>query len=168
MIKTNQKSILFPDFVAASVLELDPSTLKKVGITHLAFDADETVVPKNHNSLTDTYFNFLKKLEEDGFKLLIASNTKRDLSDITKYFQATLVPPSFFVFKPLKKYYKKVILAAKTDPRHIAMIGDKVLNDIIGANHAGLQTILVEPYTRRQKSYNRYYLSKALSSSTKV
>ena len=167
MVKTNQTSLLYPDYVTSSVLALQADELKKVGITHIALDVDETIVPKNHNDLTPEYIAFLQGLEKTGFQLLIVSNSGRDLRKITQHFNAVLVPPTSFAFKPFKKYFSMVITAAGTDAQHIAMVGDKVLNDIIGANHAGLKTILVEPYARRQKIYNRIYLTRALRLQTR-
>jgi HAD superfamily phosphatase (TIGR01668 family) len=162
VIKTNQKSILYPDYVAASVLELKADELKKAGITHLAFDIDETVVPKKHHKLDKKYTDFIKQLTDRGFTILIASNSTRDLSKFVKDMRAVLVPVDRLTYKPFKKYFERVVQFAKTDRKHIAMVGDKIINDIIGANRAGLTTILVEPYARRQKKHIKYYFDRAL------
>ena len=162
MRKINRKSILFPNYISPSVIKIDISELKQAGITHVVFDIDETIVPKNHNSLTKPYIKFMKELEREEFILLIGSNSTRDLSDITNVINAQVVKPSHFSFKPFKNYYKKIIKAAGGDPKKIAMIGDKKLNDVVGANIAGLTTILVEPYARRQKLFDRIYMKLAL------
>lgn len=158
MIRTNQTLSIFPDYVSVSVLDLKTDELKNAGITHLALDIDETVVPKNHNQISKEYIHFLQLLEAQGFQLLIASNSRRNLSTIMQDIDAQLIVPSQTSFKPLKSYFSKVIEAAQTGSSHIAMIGDKIINDVVGANRAGLKTILVEPYARQQKFYNRLYL----------
>ena len=165
MKKTNLKSIFYPDYIAASVLEISIEELQKINITHLVFDIDEPVVPKRHNKLTDEYIEFLQHLEEKEFILLIGSNTRRDLSEITQHIKSRVVKPSHLSFKPLKKYYQKIIDATGTTPDHIAMVGDKLLNDVIGANYAGLTSILVEPYARQQKIHHRVYFKRALRKS---
>lgn len=163
MQRTNQRSILYPNYVAASVLEIDTKQLRQAGITHLAFDIDETVMPKKHLALTKEYNKFLQSLGRQGFTLMIGSNAKRDFNKIAKSINATVVPPSFMAFKPLKGYFRRLATAANTRTERIAMVGDRVLNDVIGANHAGLQTILVRPYARRQRAFSRFYFNQALS-----
>lgn len=157
MRATKKNSLFLPNYIASSVLELKPEELKRLGITHLVFDIDETVVPKKYNQLTDEYIGFLQALEKKEFIILIGSNTRRDLGEITKHLSADIVPPSRTAFKPLKRYFKQVIETADVPPKQIAMVGDKLLNDVIGANRVGLTSILVEPYTRRMSWLHRWY-----------
>lgn len=163
MYRVRHSSLLLPNFIAPSVLDIKPDQLKTLKISHIVFDIDETIVPKRHNELTPEYITFLQNLEEQGFTILIGSNTKRDLQEITQHLKAEVVRPSRFAFKPLKRYYKRIIDTAHVDPHHIVMVGDKVLNDVIGANRAGLHSILVKPYARRQgglyKLYSRLYIN---------
>lgn len=167
MKPSNRTSILYPDFVTNSVVEIDINQLKKAGITHLVFDIDETVMPKRHHALSNQYEKFLQSLNRNGFTLLIGSNAKRDFNKIAQSIDAVIVRPGFIAFKPLKRYYKRIVAAASTNAAHIAMVGDRVLNDVIGANRAGLQTILVRPYARRQRAFSRYYFARALARTSK-
>lgn len=161
MKKTVRKSSLYPDYITSSVLKIKADELSAAGITHLVFDIDETVVPKRYNQLTPEYILFLQGLEKKGFKILIGSNTKRDLSEITQHLNTVVVRPGGLSFKPFKSYFKKVIKQAGVKPEHIAMVGDRILNDIVGGNRAGLTTILVEPYARRQTSFHHWYISRS-------
>ncbi len=165
MKKTNRQSSFYPDYIAGTVLEIRADELISLGITHVAFDIDETVVPSGYHTLTAPYVSFLGSLEKNGLKLLIASNSSRDLSNITQHFNAVVIKPSIFSFKPFRHYYHRVIKASGTDAGHIAMVGDKLLNDVIGAKHAGLLTILVAPFVRRQKFHHKYYFRLALRQS---
>lgn len=165
MIKTNQQSLIFPDYVAASVLELRPEELRRAGITHLVLDVDETLVPRQHNRLASKYVAFLEHLDTLGFHLLVGSNARRDLSEIVQHFHAQVVPTSTS-FKPLQSYFHRAIAVAGTDAAHMAMVGDRWLNDVVGGNLAGLTTIMVEPYARRQRLHHRWYLRRALRNSS--
>lgn len=158
MQKVKRTKLWLPNYVASSVLELKASELKRLGVTHLVFDIDETVVPKAYNELTEEYIAFLQGLEKQGFVILIGSNSKRDLGKIAQHLDTVVVRPTRSAFKPLKRYFKKVVAEAGVKPEKIAMIGDRVLNDIVGGNRAGLKTILVEPYARRQRWLDRLYL----------
>lgn len=161
MIKTNRDNNLYPDFVASSVLGISASELLDLSITHLVLDVDDTIVPRKGNMLSPKYMSHLRSLEQAGITLLIGSNSRRDMTSITADLDAILVPPSRHSFKPLKSYYRAIIVAARTSPDHIAMAGDRIMNDVIGANLTGLTSILVEPYARKLRFLDRWYLGLA-------
>lgn len=166
-VEKSKTSILYPDYIAKTVLELKPKVLKSIGVEYLVFDIDETLVPNRKNNLTEEYAIFLKSLEKTGFKILIGSNSRRDFSNITKHLKlAPVVKPGKFAFKPLKGYYARVINTAKVDSSKIAMIGDRVLNDVVGGNISGLTTILVEPYVQKRGWFYRYYLKRTYAKTT--
>ncbi len=165
MIKTNQTSIWYPRYIATSALDIAASELKLAGISHLALDIDETLVPRGHNKLADSYIAHLSQLENAGFQLLVVSNSRRDLQSIAQHFHAPIVRPTRGSFKPLPHYYQQVIAMAGTEPAHIAMVGDRLINDVIGGNLVGLVTIMVEPYARQQQIHHRWYFRRALSKS---
>lgn len=102
-----------------------------------------------------------------GFKIIIGSNSRRDFSNITKHLKVVeVVKPGKFSFKPLKGYYTRVINTTKVDKSQIAMIGDRILNDIVGGNVSGLTTILVEPYVQRRGIFHRSYIKRIYGKST--
>lgn len=167
MKRVENRSILSPDYIARSVLDIEPNTLKKAGIKFLVFDIDETLVPNRKNKLTEEYADFLRSLEEVGFHIIIGSNSRRDFSNITKHLKgASVVKPSKLAFKPLRGYYSKVISTTKVDPTQIAMIGDRIINDIIGGNISGLTTILVEPYVQKRGKIHKNYVRRMYQSAT--
>lgn len=166
MKKVEKHSILYPDYIAKSVLELKPSDLKKIGVKYLVFDIDETLVPNRKNSITDEYAKFLRSLEKAGFKILIGSNSRRDFSNITKHFNTRVVKPGKFAFKPLKGYYSRIVDAAKVDAHEIAMVGDRILNDVIGGNISKFTTILVEPYIQKRGKIHKAYIKRTYGKTT--
>lgn len=107
MLKTNQSSIFYPDYVIDTILELDPNRLKALRISHIAFDIDETLVPRHHDVLPDEYRRHLQAIADHGIGIFIASNTSRDLDSITKHIQAQLIKPSKLTFKPRRAYFKR-------------------------------------------------------------
>lgn len=158
MLKTNQTSNLYPDYIASSVLEITADELKRRGITHIAFDVDDTLVRRGDDTLSPKYLAHLQSLEEHGIGILIGSNTPRNIDNIINQLQGKIVRPTRFKFKPQKSYYGMVVQAAKTTPGHVAMAGDRILNDIIGANRAGLITILVLPFARPMGPLHKAYV----------
>jgi uncharacterized protein len=144
MIKIKRNTIFYPQYIVDSVLELDVGELKSIGITHLVFDLDDTLLPRHSKLIPPDHTRYLEFLKRSGFVLMLASNRRQDTSAIADSIHAHAVPVKGLHFKPLTSYYRKVITESGTSSDHIAMIGDHLLNDVIGANRSGLTTILVK------------------------
>lgn len=162
MKKINRPHKFYPNYIAESVLDISAKELKAIGCTHLVFDVDETITPRRHDVLTKKVIDHINKLEKSGVVVMIGSNTPRDLSTVSKPINAKVVFPSRTVFKPLKSYYKRVIKEAGVPKTQVVMVGDRIMNDILGANHAGLTTIQVKPFKRKQGPILKRYIKHAL------
>lgn len=160
MIIISKTTIIYPNFVAKSILDISAVRLLEADITHLALDVDDTLVPRNGNILKEEYIKHLRDLEKAGIILIIASNSRRDFASITRHLNARVVSPTTPIFKPWKSYYKLLIKIAGVKPQNIAMAGDNIVNDIIGANLACLQSIFVYPLDRKHGPITRWYKNK--------
>ena len=47
--------------------------------------------------------------------------------------------------KPSRRGYRRALEKFKTPPEHTAMLGDKLLTDILGAKRSGVLALMVEP-----------------------
>jgi HAD superfamily phosphatase (TIGR01668 family) len=152
---------LLPDYLLDSILSLTPKLFKDSGITHLVFDVDGTLVPKKGMVLTNSYREHLIGLRKSGLKIYIGSNAHRDLSPMAKSIGAGIIPPTRLSFKPFRSYFQRISKAINTSPKHTAMIGDRIVNDIVGANRAGFTTVLVSTVVsikKRPAWWRRFYL----------
>jgi len=152
------RGIIYPDFLVTSILDINTDLLRAYGITHLIFDIDETLVPKQGSQLSEEFERHLIKLRKAGISLYIGSNSRRDLSSIADVIGAKVIAPTLYSFKPLKSYYQTMIMETGVEAKYIAMVGDKIINDVIGANYAGLTTFLVDAIKRRPSCLHRKYI----------
>ena len=159
MIKISYKSNLYPNYVCDSILGIDLQVLKSAGITHIVFDLDKTLVHKGSNSISLEYSDFLKTIQKAGFTVIIGSNTRRDLSFLSILLDPIVVAPAGLSYKPFPSFYRRIIVEAGTSSHHIAMIGDHILNDTIGPNHAGFMTISVRGMRGKISPFYRAYLN---------
>jgi predicted HAD superfamily phosphohydrolase YqeG len=84
----------------------------------------------------------LKKANID--KIVLATNSRRDLTNIASQLtNFEIVQPLKHAPKPARAFYRQVIKASSYEPEQIAMVGDRYIQDIAGAKHAGLVTILL-------------------------
>ncbi len=135
-----------PDYVASSVDDIDFMLLAKNGIRCVAFDIDGTLTINGSHTMDEQRAKIVnKKLDAAGIKKrFIASNSNRSLKEITDILGTFEVhQPSGLKGKPSKEYYSELVTKTCCKPSEIAMIGDRVLQDIWGAKRSNLVAILV-------------------------
>jgi hypothetical protein len=151
-------SWLYPAFTADSILDIDAATLLDAGITHLIFDLDQTLVPRRSNILTPAYRQHLANLQRAGLTILIGTNSRRDITELSRLLGVPVIRPVWFSVKPRSSFYARLLRETGTTAEHLAMAGDHILNDVIGPNRAGFTTILVRALTQRPTPLQRGYL----------
>lgn len=165
MIEINHLSNWYPDFVSDDILDIDLKVLQHAGITHVVFDLDRTLVNHGSNVVSQEYLRYLEMIRVAGFTTIIGSNTRRDISSLSTALSAMAIVPAGISYKPLPSFYRRIIKVAGTNPKHIAMVGDNILNDVIGANHAGFTTVLVEglrgKFSPVYHAYRKHVLKRA-------
>lgn len=114
----------------------------------MVFDLDDTLVPRGRSAPAQAYQELVQSLQESGFQVFIATNTRRDISRIEHELGVAVVRPAGFSMKPFASFYRRVIAKAGVGPQQIAMVGNHFVNDIIGANRAGLVTVLTKSVGR--------------------
>lgn len=146
-----KRSLYVPDFTADSVLDIDFTALKKLGIKHLLIDLDLTLRKKMTRKLEPATIKFLAGImKRHGFKSLnIASNNMLDLSGYGNSINAKVFQPfwkgAWIVRKPNKLFYARILETLKANHEECVMIGDKLHGDVYGGNVSGLTTVLVKP-----------------------
>ena len=132
-----------PNFIATSVLDIDFEYLHRHGIKAALIDLDGTVVARGTFEVASEVRELLKR---QPLKMYIATNRpkSRDLKDLREHLNANgVIHPIGFWGKPFPKYYAQAASDHGLKPSELVMIGDRYLQDIFGANLAGLQTIVV-------------------------
>lgn len=158
MIKIKHTSIWYPDYRAETMLDIDPHTLHAIGITHIVFDLDNTLVHRGLNAVKDDYTARIAALKKQGFNVLIGTNSRRDVDLIRQALDVVVVQPTKLSYKPRRSFYERVIRATGTSPTHIAMVGDHFINDVMGGNRSGLTTILVDTPHLPPSPIKRHYI----------
>ncbi len=162
MKKINRTSFWLPNYIADSVFELDVKTLKKIGITHLVFDLDDTLITGHVQKLTSETVAHIASLKRAGFTILLGSNTRRDISAIVDSIHAHHIRSQGLIFKPRKNFYRQVIQEANVSPEHVAMVGDHPINDVLGPNRIGFTTILIKSLNGKTYSFNSWFINLVL------
>lgn len=106
-------------------------------------DLDGTVVARSQYDVSPA---IRKNLAASGMKVYIATNRPkgRDLKNLVEDLGADgSVHPHGPFGKPTKRYFKQGIRDKGFEPHEAVMIGDRYIQDILGANRAGMYSLLV-------------------------
>ncbi len=135
--------IFYPNLYLKNILEINYEMLKQNNIKGLILDVDNTLIDYYRKMLDGTE-NWCENLKKYGLKFCILSNSNKE--EKVKYVANTLdIPYIFFAKKPFKLGFKKAQKLLQLENKEIAVVGDQIFTDVIGANRSKMFSILVEP-----------------------
>ncbi|MFQ9052833.1 MAG: YqeG family HAD IIIA-type phosphatase [Oscillospiraceae bacterium] len=88
--------------------------------------------------------DWLGRLQAAGIRVMILSNNRspRRVGQFCRDLGITYVGHAK---KPQTAGFRRAMDQAGADPAHTAMLGDKLLTDMLGANLSGVTALMVEP-----------------------
>lgn len=138
-----KRTLVRPDFIATGITDIDFSYLRSKGIKAIFIDLDGTVVARGQYEVNPA---ITKTLRSQPLPVYIATNRpkSRDLKNLKESLHAQgVIHPRGFAGKPFPAYFKQACRLHGYQPNEVLMIGDRYIQDIIGANGAGLFTAVV-------------------------
>ncbi len=123
--------------------DITAELLKKMNITCLILDVDNTLCLKKGKIILEGVMNWLSEMQKAGIKLIILSNAKRKrMEGIAQNFGLPFVALGL---KPLTIGYRRAAKRMGESIKNCAIVGDQLLTDILGGNLSRCKTILVCP-----------------------
>lgn len=160
---------LYPDYYCKNVTEITLDFLNKNNIKGLILDVDNTLIDKNKKIL-DGAIKWHEKMRENGIKSIILSNSNK-LEKVKNVANALNIDFINLAKKPLKSGFKKAKSKLGLKEENIAVVGDQIFTDVIGANRCNMFSILVEPVskedlliTKWKRPIENYIIKKYLKS----
>lgn len=134
---------LLPNEFVQTVFEITPEKLQKLGIKGVITDLDNTLIEWNRADATEEIAAWMKMMEDAGIKVIVASNNNEER---VKVFAEPLgIPYIYRAKKPLGAAYIAAMKQIRLKNNEVAMVGDQLLTDVMGANRLKLYTFLVRP-----------------------
>ncbi len=134
---------LFPSVLFRRAHDITPEYLKKNGIKALFLDVDNTLTGHGSQELPKEISDWLKIMEKADIKMTIISNNfdKR----VRPFAQKIGLSHRAFCCKPspLGLIQARKDLGFKKS--EVALVGDQVFTDVLGANFYGVKSYLVLP-----------------------
>ncbi len=133
---------LLPKVIAPALTDITPAFLQERGIQLLMLDFDNTIVPYTTNEPTDAMRRWLEEMLATDIRLCVVSNSKRERVKI--FCQAQKLDCITHAKKPFSKGIKECLARYNIPKEHCALAGDQIYTDTLGANCAGVTSILVK------------------------
>ena len=135
---------LVPDALLPDYRAVTPDFLRERGVTLLLCDLDFTLAPKSVRHPDEAVRAWIDQLHWAGVTVMIVSNN-RSGRRVTEFCADLGVPYQGHARKPSPRGLRAAMERAGTDPAHTAMLGDKLLTDMLAANRSGVLALMVEP-----------------------
>ena len=140
---------LYPTkWIKSIYTDIDFNKLYKSGYRGLISDIDNTLVEHDADA-SEEAINFCNRLQDMGFEICFMSNN--DEERVTRFNKDINAYIIYNAKKPLVTNYNKAMKLMGTNKRNTIFVGDQIFTDILGANNAGIKSVLVDPISPREE-----------------
>ena len=130
-----------PKIILNSVTDLSPRLLQERNIRLLMLDFDNTLVPYTTDTPTEDMVNWLKQMQDAQVQLWVVSNSRKmRVREFCRQYGLRCITCAK---KPFPKGIRQCLERAEMPPEACALVGDQIYTDTLGANCAGVTSILV-------------------------
>ncbi len=133
---------LLPRVILPALTDVDLQALQNRGIRLLMLDFDNTIVPYTTNVPTEKMRKWLDAAKNSEIQICVVSNSKR--SRVVDFCKAQNIPCITHAKKPTAKGIRRCMDRFGLKPEACALAGDQIYTDVLGANCAGVRSILVK------------------------
>lgn len=133
---------LIPKMMFDRLDQIPVDQLRKHGIELLLLDFDNTIVPYTTSVPVDAIVRWLQQAAEI-LPICVVSNSRRPR--VKKFCTEYGIPCVTHSGKPGGRGIRKALAQFSCAPERAALVGDQIYTDVLGANRAGLTSILVRP-----------------------
>lgn len=138
---------IYPKLYCKKVTDIKPDYLIENNLKALILDVDNTLLDFDLNIIQglEEWYDSIKK---NNIKCIILSNSNK-LEKVKMVANKLQIPFIIFATKPLKRGFKKAQKELNIPNENIAVVGDQIFTDVIGANRCKMYSILVEPIAKK-------------------
>ena len=136
-------SLLKPTVALRSVTDITPGLLKKLGTDAILLDVDNTLAPPASHIPYDGVTEWIDSIKKCGVHIVICSNNfKKRVKPFSDSLGLDCVSMSL---KPLPFGFNRAKRKLREKPQSVLVVGDQIYTDVLGANLAGMKSILLIP-----------------------
>ena len=131
-----------PKLICTALTDVRADLLRKHHIRLLMLDFDNTIVPYTTSTPTPQMEKWLEEMSASDIQLCVVSNSTSDRVKI--FCDRYGIPCITHAKKPFTKGIRQCLTQFDVPPCEAALAGDQIYTDTLGANCAGVTSILVK------------------------
>ena len=132
---------LIPKLILPSLTDLTPELLAARGVRFLMLDFDNTIVPYTTNEPAEAMAAWLRQMQASEIRLCVVSNSRKPrVVEFCKKYGLDCITHAK---KPFQRGIRECLARFSLSPSECALAGDQIYTDVLGANCAGLTSVLV-------------------------
>ncbi len=136
-------SLFFPTLYRRRIIDVSAEDLHRLGVSCVLLDVDNTLTTHDAQELDPAVMTWLDAMRTVGFQLLIVSNNSAER--VAPFAQKIGLPYYAHARKPLPFGFCAAAKQADVHRKKCVIVGDQIFTDILGANLAGIKSVLLEP-----------------------
>ena len=145
--------MLRPDAVVSSVTEVTPDFLHALGVRAVLVDLDDTLLAAGSDLLEPLFTVWLESLKRAQIPVAILSNGTR--IRVARWAAELGLEGLPLTGKPRGRAFRRGLETLGTPAHETAMVGDQLFTDVLGANRAGMVSVLVTPLSPGKLPHTR-------------
>ena len=136
-------SLLKPTVALENVTDITPELIRQLGIDAILLDVDNTLAPPTSHLPYDGVQEWIDSIKQMGIHIVICSNNyKKRVKPFSDRVGLDCVAMSL---KPFPFGFNRAKRKFKEKPDSVLVVGDQVYTDVLGANLAGMKSVLLAP-----------------------
>ena len=133
--------LFLPAIILPHLTDVTPELLLQRGVDFLMLDFDNTIVPYTTNDPTPEMRAWLARMQQSRVRLCVVSNSKKPR--VVRFCEQYGLDCVTRARKPFHRGIRETLERFSLDPKQAALVGDQIYTDVLGANTAGLTSILI-------------------------
>ena len=133
---------LLPRLMTDSLTDLTPELLREKNVRLLMLDFDNTIVPYTTDVPTQDMERWLSRMNASEIQICVVSNSHKDR--VPAFCQARGIDCVTHAKKPFSKGIRECLEKYGIPAGQAALVGDQIYTDTLGANCAGVTSILIK------------------------
>ena len=145
---------IYPKKYYDKITDIDVQLFLDNNISAIILDVDNTLLDFDLN-VVEGLQEWYSKVRDAGIKAIIVSNSNK-LKKIEKVASILNIDYIRLAMKPLKKGLMSAQKKLGINSENIAVIGDQIFTDVVGANRCKMYSILVKPLAEKDIWMTRF------------